>query len=82
VLPVADALVVSAVVDATFLVVSAGSSRDKEIRRALELLHQVGAPVRGTVLNNAPSAGPYGYGYEYGYRRGRSEGPRRLLARR
>jgi hypothetical protein len=33
--------------------------------RALELLHQVGAPLIGTVLNGV--SGESGYGFQYGY---------------
>ena len=61
VLPVSDALVISGFVDATILVASAGSSTRRSIRRALELLRQLDAPVVGTVLNNAEPDSRSGY---------------------
>jgi succinoglycan biosynthesis transport protein ExoP len=69
VLPVADARVISALVDVTLLVVAANSSAEKDIKRALELLQQVEARVVGTVLNNIPSRGRHSlsYGYWYSY---------------
>ncbi|MDQ6696944.1 MAG: polysaccharide biosynthesis tyrosine autokinase [Actinomycetota bacterium] len=72
ILPVADARVISALVDVTLLVVAANSSAEKDIRRSTELLAQVDARVVGTVLNNIPSRGryslSYGYWYSYGSR--------------
>lgn len=67
VLPVADAGIISSFADATLLVVSAGATRSKEIRRALDLLHQVDAPLAGVVLNRVSVQGRYGYGYGYAY---------------
>jgi succinoglycan biosynthesis transport protein ExoP len=61
VLPVSDALIVSAIADATIVVASAGSTTRRSIRRALELLHQVDAPLVGTVLNNAEPLSHTGY---------------------
>jgi len=61
VLPVSDALIVSAMIDATILVASAGSTTRRSIRQALELLHQVDAPLVGTVLNNAEPMSNTGY---------------------
>ncbi|HVL04315.1 MAG TPA: polysaccharide biosynthesis tyrosine autokinase, partial [Acidimicrobiales bacterium] len=51
VLPVADAAALSAWVDATLLVVAAGTTTKKDLRRAIELLRLAEAPVVGTVLN-------------------------------
>jgi polysaccharide biosynthesis transport protein len=65
VLPVTDAAVLSSRVDGTVLVASAGSTTEKDLGRALELLRQVGAPIIGTVLNGVSADG--GYGYQYGY---------------
>jgi len=69
VLPVTDALVVSRFADATLVVVDSRSTARKAIRRALQLLDQVNAPVLGIVFNGASAGGGYGYGYgyEYGY---------------
>jgi Mrp family chromosome partitioning ATPase len=60
VLPVTDALVVSRLVDATIVVGTAGRTTRKEMHRALELLHQVSAPVVGTVLNGVEQGAVYG----------------------
>jgi len=62
-LPVTDAAIISARVDGTLLVVTAGTTTRKQVVRAVELLHQVGAPLVGSVLNNAPTEGAYGYVY-------------------
>jgi len=67
VLPVTDAAVLSSRVDATLLVATAGSTTRKEFGRAIELLHQVDAPLIGTVLNGVGAEAGYGYGYGYGY---------------
>jgi len=67
-LPVSDALIVAAYSDATLVVVSEGETSRRALARALELLRQVNAPLRGTVLNG--SRGDAGYGYSYGYRYG------------
>ena len=64
-LPVSDALVVSTMADASVLVASAGLTKTDEIKRALELLHQVHAPLVGIVLNRAASGAHYSYGYSY-----------------
>jgi len=80
VLPVTDALVVSRFVDATLLVVDARSTSRKAVRRALQLLGQVNAPVLGLVLNGMPEGGDYGYGYGYGHETGASK-PSRSVAR-
>lgn len=60
VLPVTDALVVSRLVDATIVVATAGRTTRKEMHRAIELLHQVSAPVVGTVLNGVEQGAVYG----------------------
>lgn len=65
VLPVTDSSIISSRVDGTLLVVTAGTTTRKQVVRSVELLRQVGAPLVGTVLNNAPSEG----GYSYVYRR-------------
>ena len=67
VLPVSDSLILAAHSDAILLVVSEGETSRRSLGRALELLRQVNAPLRGTVLNR--SKGPDGYGYGYGYGR-------------
>ncbi len=66
VLPVTDAMVVSRLVDATVLVVDARSTRRNAIRRTLQLLAQVSAPVLGIALNGVPQGDDYGLSYGYG----------------
>jgi capsular exopolysaccharide synthesis family protein len=65
VLPVSDALIVSGMVDATLLVASANASSRRGLRRSVEVLRQVDAPLVGTVLNNTEAAESYG-AYAYG----------------
>ena len=68
VLPVTDATVLSAQVDATLLVVAANSTTRKQAARAVEILRQVDANLVGTVFNGVKEEGAYGYSYQY-YRR-------------
>jgi capsular exopolysaccharide synthesis family protein len=65
VLPVSDSLVVSRFVDAVLVVVDARSTTRKAVRRTLQLLHQVNAPILGLVLNGISEG--EGYGTRYGY---------------
>jgi capsular exopolysaccharide synthesis family protein len=67
VLPVTDASLISAQVDATLIVVSAGLTTAKDLARALETLGQVDAPVTGAVLNTVPVNAGYRYRYRYQY---------------
>jgi non-specific protein-tyrosine kinase len=67
VLPVTDALIVAALADVTLLVTASRSARQKDVRRAVELLRQVDAPLVGAVLNKVPSSGRSGYSYFSGY---------------
>jgi capsular exopolysaccharide synthesis family protein len=67
VLPVTDALVVSRLADATIVVVDSRSTTRKAVRRTLQLLHQVNAPVIGLVLNGLSESNQPGYGYGYGH---------------
>jgi capsular exopolysaccharide synthesis family protein len=67
VLPVTDSLVVSRVVDASIVVVTAGKANRRDVHRAVELLQQVDAPIVGALLNGVRSETGYGYGYGYGY---------------
>ena len=64
-LPVTDSAVLSASVDGTLLVATAGLTSVKEVARAVELLRQVDAPLVGTVLNGVSADGSYGYAYQY-----------------
>ena len=65
VLPVTDALVVSQLVDATLFVAATNVTSKRQVRRAIELLRQSGAPIVGTVLTEV--TGEEAYGYESGY---------------
>lgn len=63
VLPVTDASVISALADATILVTAAGLTKKHHVKRAVDLLDQVHAPLVGSVLNRASlRPGDY-YGY-------------------
>ncbi|MDP9441092.1 MAG: polysaccharide biosynthesis tyrosine autokinase, partial [Actinomycetota bacterium] len=81
ILPVTDASVLSHYVDATLLVATAGVTEQRQLRRAVELLGQVEAPLQGIVLNGVKDEGAYGYSYAYRYAvkptgRGRANGRR------
>ena len=66
VLSVTDAAVVSALVDATIVVVAVGETRMNAIAQTLERLSAVGARILGLVLNGVSSKSNGYYGY-YGY---------------
>ncbi len=68
VLPVTDAVVLAGWVEATLLVVTAGSTTSRMATEAAEQLRRVEAPLAGTVLNRAQRDATYGYGYGYGQR--------------
>jgi capsular exopolysaccharide synthesis family protein len=66
VLPVTDTSVLATQVDGVFLVISAGRTSWRLVRRAEQMLKAVGANITGAILNNVRSAsGAYGYGYGY-----------------
>ena len=64
---VSDALLIAAYVHATFLVIRAGKTPKRAIRRALHQLEKAGAKVAGFIFNRLPvggaSAGYYYYHY-------------------
>ena len=66
VLPVTDALVLSRVADATVMLAASGISSGRRVKRSIQSLRQVGAPLVGTVLSSAPHEVAYGY-VDYGY---------------
>jgi polysaccharide biosynthesis transport protein len=69
VLPVTDAAIISAVADATIIVINMGESTRREISRTVEILDQVHASLVGTVLNaisEDTADGYYRYGEYYG----------------
>jgi polysaccharide biosynthesis transport protein len=63
VLPVTDALVIAGLVDGVLLVGNSGSTTKRSVRRAVELLHQVHAPLIGAILNGVASKSEYSYVY-------------------
>lgn len=65
VLPVADAVVLAELVDATILIATVGQTNRRGLGRAIELLRTVDAPILGTVLNRVSGQGSYGYGEGY-----------------
>lgn len=65
-LPVADSVVLAGYADAVVLVANAKSTTKRSLHRAVELLHQVEAPVAGTVFNGVAPQDTYAYG-GYGY---------------
>lgn len=70
VLAATDASVVSTLVDAVVLVVSAGTTRVADVERAVEMLESVGGKLLGFVLNNLDLQKAYGIAYArqgYGY---------------
>ncbi len=71
VLPVTDAVAMSQRVQGTIVVVAAGETSRRELRRTIEVLRQVNAPLLGTVVNGiSRSDSGYGYGLGYGDRYG------------
>lgn len=75
VLPVSDAAVLSDHVDATLVVASAGKTTRTELRRSLDILRQVDAPVIGVVINQVAHQDTYQEGYSYEYQDGGRRGP-------
>lgn len=66
ILPVTDALVLSRSADATLMLAASGMSSSRRVKRSVDSLRQVGAPLVGTVLSAAPHEVAYGY-VDYGY---------------
>src|ERR1019366_4476278 len=67
VLPVTDAVILAQTVDATLLVVAAGQTRGKNLRRATEALSLVQATIVGVVLNEVTMSTGYGYAKRSAY---------------
>jgi polysaccharide biosynthesis transport protein len=67
VLPVTDAMVLSAHTDGALIVVAAGQTRRPQLQRTAERFAQAQAPVIGIVLNEVSKEDGYGSGYGYGY---------------
>ena len=68
VLPVTDAMVLSAHTDGTLLIVTANQTRSNALQRTSEKFAQAASPVIGIVLNRVTERNGYGGGYGgYGY---------------
>ena len=63
---VADAAVLSSLMDATLFVIDAEHSRRRAVRASFEALSRAGATTIGVVLNRVPARAQYGYGGYYG----------------
>lgn len=64
-LGLADAVILSSLVDGTILIVDARSSRRSQAVHALEELQRVGGPIIGSVFNNLAESSSSGYHYYY-----------------
>ena len=64
---VSDALVLSNIVDGVLLIMKFGHTRQDLLRRALEQLSTIGAPLLGCVLNGVDTSLGNSYGYSYYY---------------
>jgi capsular exopolysaccharide synthesis family protein len=84
ILPVTDGLLVGRMSDGVIVVALGGTTKPREVNRAVELLHQVDAIVLGTVLNGVSRDLGDDYAYDYGYQYSPDEGqgPLRRLRRR
>jgi capsular exopolysaccharide synthesis family protein len=72
VLLVSDAAVIATRVDGTVLVANESSTKRSQVHRALQILHQVGSSVIGTVLNRSkPTSATYSPASYSSYRRGK-----------
>ena len=67
VLMLADAVIMSRMVEAVLFVVMAHETPKEAIKGSIQRLRSVGAPLIGTVLNKV-QASHSGYGYDYSYR--------------
>lgn len=73
---VSDALVLSHLIDGIVLITRFGKTRRDLLKRSIEQLVTIGAPLMGCVLNNIDtSVGGYGYSYYYYYRYNYDEQP-------
>ncbi len=77
VLPVTDATVLAAWMDATLLVARAGVTMRRDLRLSVEALRQAGAPLVGMVLNQVEWVSTYAYGHASGDPRRRGRRSRR-----
>jgi capsular exopolysaccharide synthesis family protein len=73
-LPVTDAAILAKNVGGAIIIAAAGRTHKNQLKAAISVLDNVGAPISGLVLTMLPTKGPdaygygrYGYGYGYGY---------------
>lgn len=78
-LAVTDASVLVKHVDATLLVISAGMTRRRHLKRAIEMLEQIDATIIGVVFNRSADDGGYG---EYRYYAPRGSRSKRTSGRK
>ena len=64
---VADAEILSSMVDGTILIVSSETTEIELMRRSVELIRRENTQFLGTVLNNFSYKGGYGSYYKYYY---------------
>lgn len=67
VLPVTDSVLLSRLVDGMMVLVSAQTTKRRDLHRAVEMLRQANAPLMGTIINRVPQGRGYDYGYGYYY---------------
>jgi capsular exopolysaccharide synthesis family protein len=72
IVPVTDAVVLSARVDSVLMIVKAGRTRRRHLAKSMDMLAQAEAPIIGSVLNDAGRHVRYGYYYRYGRERKKS----------
>ena len=65
ILPVNDALILSAVADTTLLVIKAEKTQKEVVKRASELIQDAGIKKLGILVNNYNNVLPYYYNYKY-----------------
>lgn len=78
VLPVTDATLLAAWVEATLLVARAGTTTQRQLAEAVQQLRRVDAQLAGVVLNQAGGDAAYGYYYYYGENGASGNGPRKV----
>jgi capsular exopolysaccharide synthesis family protein len=62
-----DGVLISALVDGVLLVVHGGKTSRQVVKRARQMLHEIGAKIIGVVLNKAEVRAGIDYYYHYGY---------------
>lgn len=65
VIPVSDPLIIGKFVDNVILVVKAGETPKRVVKRAIDMLHNVEIEISGIILNNVMNVLPYYYDHTY-----------------